>query len=67
MGSLGVAKADRNVAKAHTRAAEVGPALLVGLEPTACFYARLRQTLGTDINLEQVLRGQREAHRGVEL
>lgn len=67
VGSMGVAKADRNLAEARQRAADVGPPAPVRLEPAACFYSRLSQSYSTDIDLERVLRAQCKAHRGIEL
>lgn len=69
MGSLGVAKADRNMAKAHKLAADVDPAAPIGLEPAACFYARLSQSYGAFIviDLEVVLREQGQAPPGIDL
>lgn len=57
----------RTVAEVVERALEAYEAAQADREPAARFYARLSQSYGTDIDLEAVLREQRQAHRGIEL
>lgn len=57
----------RTVAEVVERALEAYEAAQAGREPAASFYARLSQSYGTDIDLEAVLREQRQAHRAIEL
>lgn len=57
----------RTVAEVVERALEAYEAAQAGRESAASFYARLSQSYGTDIDLEVVLREQRQAHRGIDL
>jgi microcystin degradation protein MlrC len=57
----------RTVAEVVERALEAYEAAQAGREPAASFYARLSQAYGTDIDLEALLREQRQSHPGIEL
>lgn len=57
----------RTVVEVVERALEAYEAAQAGREPAASFYVRLSQSYGTDIDLEAVLREQRQAHRSIEL
>lgn len=57
----------RTVAEVVERALEAYEAAQAGREPAASFYARLNQSFGTDIDLDAVLREQRQPHPGIEL
>lgn len=57
----------RTVAEVVERALEAYEATQAGREPATLFYARVSQSFGTDIDLDDVLHGQRLPHAGPEL
>ena len=58
---------NRSIADVVERALEWYEVREAGREPAAAFYARLAVQSGTDIDLEAVVRENRQPHRGVEL
>jgi hypothetical protein len=57
----------RTVAEIVERVLEAYEAAHAGREPAASFCARLSRSYGTDIDLDAVLREQRQADRGIDL
>lgn len=57
---------NRSIADVVERALEIYEARAVGREPATAFYARLRASADTDLDLEAVIREQRRAHTGPE-
>ncbi len=57
----------RSIADIVERALEAYEVREAGREPAAAFYARLSETLGTDIDLEAVIRASRRPHKGLDL
>jgi hypothetical protein len=57
----------RTVAEVVERALEANEAAEAGREAAASFYSRLNQSFGTDIDMDAVLREQRQAHPGLDL
>ena len=57
----------RTVAEVVERALEAYETAQAGREPAAQFYARISRDFGTDLDLEAVLREQRQPHAGVDL
>ena len=58
---------NRSIADVVERALESYEVREAGREPASAFYARLSEQSGTDIDLEAVIRDNRQPHRGVEL
>lgn len=57
----------RTIADIVERALEAYEVQETGREPAASFYARLARTFGVDIDLEAVIREDRQPHAGPEL
>ncbi|MGO6799337.1 type II toxin-antitoxin system VapB family antitoxin [Rhizobium ruizarguesonis] len=58
---------NRSIADIVERALESYEIRETGREGVTTFYARLSQQSGTDIDLESVLKEDRQAHKGIEL
>ncbi|MBX4911966.1 MULTISPECIES: type II toxin-antitoxin system VapB family antitoxin [Rhizobium] len=58
---------NRSIADIVERALESYEIREAGREPASSFYNRLSQQSGTDIDLEAVLKEDRQAHKGIEL
>ncbi|OLP58775.1 plasmid stabilization protein [Xaviernesmea oryzae] len=58
---------NRSITEIVERALEAYESREAEREPAAAFYSRLTTQLGTDIDLEAVIRGSRNHHPGVEL
>jgi hypothetical protein len=58
---------NRSVADIVERALELYEIKEAGREPAAAFYRRLCSSYGTDVDLEAVIREERQAHVGPEL
>ncbi|MGO4114096.1 plasmid stabilization protein (plasmid) [Rhizobium ruizarguesonis] len=58
---------NRSIADIVERALESYEIRETGREGATTFYARLSQQSGTDIDLESVLKEDRQAHKGIEL
>ncbi|QFT29431.1 hypothetical protein FIV00_02950 [Labrenzia sp. THAF82] len=57
----------RSIADIVERALEAYEVREAGKEPAADFYARVAESSGTDIDLEEVIRENRKVHLGPEL
>ncbi|TAV63128.1 type II toxin-antitoxin system VapB family antitoxin [Rhizobium leguminosarum] len=58
---------NRSIADIVERALESYEIRETGQEGATTFYTRLSQQSGTDIDLESVLKEDRQAHKGIEL
>ncbi|MGG7576974.1 type II toxin-antitoxin system VapB family antitoxin (plasmid) [Rhizobium sp. YTUHZ045] len=58
---------NRSIADIVERALESYEIREAGREPASSFYSRLSQQSGTDIDLEAVVKEDRQAHKGIEL
>ncbi|MGR4842287.1 type II toxin-antitoxin system VapB family antitoxin [Rhizobium sp. LARHSG275] len=58
---------NRSIADIVERALESYEIRETGRETATTFYAQLSQQSGTDIDLESVLKEDRQAHKGIEL
>jgi hypothetical protein len=58
---------NRSIADIVERALEAYEIREAGREPASAFYARLSTNSGTDIDLDSVIRKDRQAHKGVDL
>ena len=58
---------NRSIADVVERALESYEVREAGREPASTFYARLSAQSGTDIDLEAVIRDNRQPHQGIEL
>jgi len=58
---------NRSIADVVERALEAYEVREAGREPASTFYARLSAQSGTDIDLEAMIRDNRQPHPGVEL
>lgn len=58
---------NRSIADIVERALESYEVRESGREPAAAFYARLMAQSGTDIDLEAIVRENRQSHQGIEL
>ncbi|UWM78415.1 type II toxin-antitoxin system VapB family antitoxin (plasmid) [Rhizobium sp. WSM4643] len=58
---------NRSIADIVERALESYEIRETGREAATAFYAQLSQQSGTDIDLESVLKEDRQAHKGIEL
>lgn len=58
---------NRSIADIVERALESYEVREAGREPAATFYSRLAAQLGTDLDLESVIREGRHSHGGVDL
>lgn len=58
---------NRSIADVVERALESYEVREAGREPASAFYARLSAQSGTDIDLEAVIRDNRQPHLGIEL
>lgn len=58
---------NRSVADIVERALEAYEIREAGREPASSFYARLSETYGEDIDLETIIREDRQANRGIDL
>ncbi|MCZ4292217.1 plasmid stabilization protein [Hoeflea alexandrii] len=58
---------NRSIADVVERALESYEVREAGREPASLFYSRLTTQSGTDINLESVVRENRQPHQAVEL
>ncbi len=58
---------NRSIADIVERALESYEVREAGREPAATFYSRLAVQVGTDLDLESVIREDRHSHRGVDL
>jgi hypothetical protein len=57
----------RSIADVVERALEAYEIREAGREPASVFYARLTDECGADLDLEAVIRENREIHQGLEL
>jgi len=58
---------NRSIADVVERALEIYEERAAGREPPAAFYARLKASVGVDIDLEAIIREGRRPHTGPEL
>lgn len=58
---------NRSIADIVERALESYEIREAGREPATAFYARLSAQVGSDINLEELIREGRKPHKGIDL
>ena len=58
---------NRSIADIVERALESYEVREAGREPAAAFYSRLAAQAGTNLDLESVIREDRQPHRGIDL
>ncbi|NEJ69700.1 plasmid stabilization protein [Rhizobium phaseoli] len=58
---------NRSIAEIVERALEYYEICQAGREPAMSFYARLPPQSGTDLDLEAIVDGSREIHKGIKL
>lgn len=56
-----------SIADVVERALESYEARKTGREPASAFYSRLSSQIGTEIDIEAVIRASRQPHHGIEL